>query len=101
MAQRKVEWTLPTTYSDGSAIPAEVAAKLVTHIYRDAVEVGVSAPGATEAVIEVAEVPGQSYVYTGRCEVDGIDDPLSAPSEVALFTAPFLVAGPPTGLRIS
>ena len=101
MAQRTVYWELPSTYSNGTAIPPEIIAKLVTHIFRDDVEVGVSAPGATEMVVEVAEVPGDTDAYYGRCEVDGINDPMSAPSEVVVLTIPFLAVNPPTGLRIS
>ncbi len=101
MANRKATWILPTTYSDGSAIPADVQSKLVTHIYRDGVEVAASAPGATEVSFQVDEVQGQSYSYTGRCEVDGVPDELSAASEVYVYTVPFVPANPPTGLSIS
>lgn len=101
MAQHTVYWSLPTAYSNGEAIPPEVQAKLVTHIYRDGMEVGVSAPGATEASIIVDDVAGQSYSYMAKCEVDGIPDDLSAPSEVVTLTIPFLQVNPPTGLRIS
>jgi hypothetical protein len=57
MAQRTVYWELPSTYNNGTAIPPEIIAKLVTHIFRDDVEVGVSAPGATEMVVTVDEIP--------------------------------------------
>ncbi len=101
MAQRTVYWELPTTYSNGTAIPPEIIAKLVTHIFRDDVEVGVSDPGATSMVVTVDEIPGDTDAYYGRCEVDGVADDLSAPSEVVVLTIPFLVVSPPTGLRIS
>lgn len=101
MATRKATWILPTTYNDGSAIPPETLAKLVTHIYRDGGEVAASAPGATEVSFQVDEAQGQSYSYTGRCEVDGVQDDLSAASEVVVLTVPFVPTNPPTGLRIS
>jgi len=101
MTQRKADWTLPTTYADGSAIPAEVLAKILTHIYRDGVEVAVSAPGATSVSFDVTEVQGQAYVYTGKSEVDGVVDDLSVASEATTFIVPFLVLSPPTGLSIT
>lgn len=101
MATRTAHWALPTTYSDGSAIPADVLAKLVTHVYRDGVEVAASAPGATEVSFSVDEAQGQSYSYTAKCEVDGVPDDLSAASEVYVYVVPFVPTNPPTGLRIS
>lgn len=101
MAQRTVYWELPSTYSNGTAIPPEVQAKLVTHIYRDGREVAISAPGATTVSFAVDEVQGQAYSYTARCEVDGVPDDLSAASEVVVYTVPFVATNPPTGLHIS
>lgn len=101
MATRKAEWTLPTAYSNGVPISPEAAAKLITHVYRDGVEVAASAPGATSVEFEVEEVPGQSYAYTAKSEVDGVADDLSGPSEVVLLAVPFLVVNPPTNLAVS
>jgi hypothetical protein len=100
MTTRNLSWGLPTTYVDGTPIPPEIVARLVTHIYRDGVEIDVSAPGATSKTVDVVEVPGDTDEYYGRVEVDGIDDPLSAPGEVTVFQVPFLVASPPGKMSI-
>jgi hypothetical protein len=97
---RKVRWSLPTTYTDGTPIPPEIIALLVTHIFRDGVEIAVSDPGATEKIVDVDETPGDTDEYYGRCEVAGIDDTLSAPGEVLVFQVPFLVASPPGKMSI-
>lgn len=96
MATRKVQWELPTTYTDGTAIADKSA--IVTHIFVDGVEVGVSSPGATEWVGEVPSSPGQTLVFTAACELAG---QMSAQAEGVAFQIPFLVPNPPTGLRIS
>ena len=96
MATRKVEWALPTTYTNGTAIADQ--SQIVTHIFVDGVEVGVSAPGASEWTGEVPSSPGQSLVFTAACELAG---QMSAQAEGVAFQIPFQVPNPPTGLRIS
>jgi len=96
MATRNVKWTLPTTYTDGSAIADQ--SQLITHIFVDGVEVGVSSPGASEWTGEVPSSPGQTLVFTAACELAG---QMSAQAEGVVFKIPFLAVNPPTGLRIS
>lgn len=98
MATRTVRWDLPTTYVDGS--PILDPSKIVTHIYADGNEVGVSTPGASMWTGDVPSVQGQTIIFSARCELAGVDDPLSAPAEVT-FVTPFLATSPPTGLSIT
>jgi len=93
-------WTLPTTYTDGNPIPA--GTPLVTHLFMDGVEVAVSPPGATDMDFDVVLEPGKSYTFSAKCEVDGVPDDLSAPSDPPfVFVVPFQVVNPPVGLSIS
>jgi hypothetical protein len=92
-------WTLPTTYADGSIIPS--GSLLVTHIFLDGVEVGVSSPGAVEMDFDVVLEPGKSYEFTGKCEVSGVPDALSAPSDPFVYFVPFPVVSPPSGLSFA
>jgi len=101
MPQRKVSFILPTTYENGETIPADKAAKLVTHVYVDDVEVGASVPGASQWVGDVPQEQGQSLTFSCRCEVDGVADDLSPESAEVVFALPFLQTSPPTGLSIS
>jgi hypothetical protein len=99
MATRTAAWVLPTTYTDGSPILDQ--SKIVTHIYADGVEVGVSAAGGVLWSGEVASVQGQSIVFTAKCEFAGVDDPFSPASVEVTFVTPFLATSPPTGLSIT
>lgn len=93
-------WVLPTTYTNGDPIPP--GTPIVTHIYLDGVEVAVSKPGETSVQFTAGLVPGESYNATAKCEVEGVEDELSAPSDPPfVFVVPFLIANPPTGLSIT
>jgi hypothetical protein len=98
MASRGANWVLPTTYTNGEAILPADQAKIVTHIFMDGVEVGVSSPGATQWDGEIDMVQGQSYKFTATCEINGL---FSVASPEVTFTVPFFPPNPPTNLAIS
>ena len=95
---RTANWTLPTTYSDGSAIDPADQAQIVTHIVMDGVEVGTSAPGATSWTGDLPMNYGGTYLFSVHATLNG-QTSISTP-EVS-FTVPFRVPNPPTGLSIS
>jgi hypothetical protein len=91
---------LPTTYENGDIILS--GAPIVTHIFMDGVEVAVSPPGATSMDFPIVLEPGKAYSFTAKCEIDGIDDELSAPSDPPfVYVVPFLVVSPPSGLSFA
>lgn len=94
MATRTVKWDLPTTYLDGS--PILDPSKIVTHIYADGKEVGVSDPGAAMWTGDVPSAQGQTIIFTAKCEMAGVDDPFSPASAEVTFVTPFLATTPPT-----
>ena len=95
---RTATWKLPTTYSDGTVIPPGNVARIVTHLYMDGVEIGVSTMGAATWSGEIAMVMGQTYNFTAACTLDG---QTSLPSPEVAFTVPFVHTNPPTSLIIS
>lgn len=94
MATRTVNWVLPTTYVDGSAITDP--SKLITHVFADGVEVGASLPGASSWTGDVPSVPGQVIRFTAACEMDGVPDDLGPSTPEVVFAVPFPMAGRPT-----
>jgi hypothetical protein len=98
MATRGATWTLPTTYVNGEAISAEDQAKIITHIYMDGTEVGVSTPGASSWEGEIDMVQGQTYVFAAKSEING---QFSVATPEVSFTVPFFPPNPPTDLVIS
>jgi hypothetical protein len=95
--QRKADWNLPTTYSDGTPIPAEKIAAIVCHIYRDGVEVQVTPAGATSAMIDVGS-PGNTSRWTMHALLDGSESVMSGEVQ---WTEPFPVPMPPVITAIS
>jgi len=98
MAIRTVSWELPTAYSNGGTLDQS---KVVTHIFVDGIEVGVSDPGATSWQGEVAGAEGATLRFQASCEMDGVADDMGAMSPEVIFNVPFRVVGVPTIVSIS
>jgi len=84
--QRTISWTLPSTYTDNSAIDAAEKAKIIVHIWKDNQEVYLTLPGVTTFPIEV--VPGVTNAWQLTAELNGVQSPRSPAYN---YTEPFQV----------
>jgi hypothetical protein len=95
--ERKLSWTPPSKYTDGTPIPAEKTASIKIHVFKDGAETYVALPGVTEWPIEVG-IPGTTSVWELSAELDGVAGPKCPPYS---YTEPFLRPAPPTMVGVS
>lgn len=73
-----VSWDLPTTYTDGSAIAPEDAARIEVAIFVNTTggppwgtHIAASLPGATSVSFTMTTTAGQTYYFTATASLDG------------------------------
>jgi len=97
-----LSWTAPTTYTDGSAIPAVDQARITYTPYTGASATGPwsarpsTSAGATSTAVPDPS-PGTTLYYTLDCTLDG---QTSVRAVAVSKSLPFLVPAAPSGLSV-
>jgi len=93
-----ISWTLPTQYTDNTAISPADQAQIVTNLYVNGTKFASSAPGATSWTGTLPLARGVPGTYTATAVLHGVE---SAPSPGVTYTVPFIPTKSPGALSIT